>query len=157
MVLNKAAYDILIDKYHFKFQVSDRIGNDLISSGDHELCLALKRIGYRIFYSESLIFKHYMPEKRTQINYYKNLFLSFGKSNAMLFVYFVDESNINNIKNDYRYICIRCCKNIIKTWIILILTGYYTSFNKYKYISELHYMYNNLGILKRMLMLKKLS
>jgi glycosyltransferase involved in cell wall biosynthesis len=154
MVLNKAAYNILVQQYHFQFQVSDRVADNLMSSGDHELCLALRLIGYKIFYSRSLRFKHFIPERRTCISYYKKLFLSFGKSDAMLFVYFVDKSNLDSIKNDYRYVCLRCCKNIIKTWMRLTFTGYYVGLNKYKYISTLQNLYNNLGILKRMLILR---
>lgn len=154
MVVNKVAYNILLKEYDFKFQVSDRMGNSLMSSGDHELCLALKRIGYKIFYSESLVFSHFIPEKRTRLHYYKKLFFSLGKSNAMLYVYSVNKSGINNIKNDYRYICMRCFKNVLKSWIVLILKGYYFSSNKYMYIGVLDCLYNNLGFLKRMLMLK---
>jgi glycosyltransferase involved in cell wall biosynthesis len=149
MVLNKAAYNTLIEKFNFKFQVSDRKGDNLISSGDHEICLALKRIGYKILYSKSLVFKHYIPKRRTSLTYYKNLFISFGKSYAMLSIYFVDRSTLNSIKNDYRYICLRCGKNMVKTWIKLLFTGYYTSSNKYKYINSLHHLYNNLGILQQ--------
>lgn len=150
MVLNKTAFKILKEKYNFKFQVSDRIGDSLISSGDHELCLALKHIGFRILFYKSLIFKHYIPERRTSLKYYKKLFLSFGMSDAMLNVYFINKNNINSIKNDYRYICVRCTKNIIKIGFKLIFSGYFTSTDKYKYLSDVHHLYNNLGILKRM-------
>jgi len=156
MVLNKAAFNVLRDQFNFEFQVSDRMGNNLLSSGDHELCLALKQIGYRIYYFKSLVFKHYIPAKRTSLKYYKELFFSFGMSDAMLSVYFIDRNNINSIKNDYRYICMRCTKNIIKRWFTLLFKGYYFSFNKYKYLFHLHHLYNNLGMLKTM-MLKKNS
>ena len=154
MVLNKSAFNILKEEFDFEFQVSDRIGNNLISSGDHELCLALKQIGYRIFYSKSLAFKHYIPANRTSLKYYKELFLSFGLSDAMLNVYFIDKNDLNSIKNDYRYICVRTTKNIMKTWLKLFFKGYYFDTDKYKYISYLHYMYNNLGMLKNMLVTK---
>lgn len=154
MVINKLAYQILIKEYDFEFQVDDRTGNKLTSSGDHELCLALKQIGYRIFYSKRLVFKHYIPEKRTRISYYKLLFLSFGESNARLLVYFVNKASLNSIKNDYRYVCLRCCKHIIQTWIVMAFSGYYFSSDKYKYIDHLHHLYSNFGILKRMLILR---
>lgn len=154
MVVNKAAYHSLTKEYNFEFQVSDRTGNKLTSSGDHELCLALKLIGYKIFYSKRLVFKHYIPEKRTHINYYKKLFLSFGASDARLLVYFTDQTNINNVKSDYRYVCLRCCKQIVITWIILICSGYYFSSDKYKYINHLSNLYSHLGILKELLILR---
>ncbi|MEO6734254.1 MAG: glycosyltransferase [Ferruginibacter sp.] len=154
LVLNKAAYNLLIEKFIFHFQVSDRIGDSLASSGDHELCLALKCIGYKIYYNEALTFKHYIPQRRTTINYYKNLFLSFGKSDTMLLMYFVNRENLNGIKVDYRYRCMRYFKNIIKTWLALLFTGYYTSSDKYKYIDALHVLYSNIGSLKRTLLMK---
>ncbi|MEO6719210.1 MAG: glycosyltransferase [Ferruginibacter sp.] len=154
LVLNKAAYNELIEKYNFYFQVSDRIGDNLASSGDHELCLALKRIGYKIFYSETLTFKHYIPQRRTTISYYKKLFLSFGESDAMLLMYFVNKENLNGIKADYRYRCLRCCKNIIKTWLVMVFTGYYSSPDKHKYVDLLHNLYGNIGNLKRSLLMK---
>jgi glycosyltransferase involved in cell wall biosynthesis len=154
MVINKSAYNTLLHQYNFKFQVSDRVGNNLISSGDQELCLALKKIGFKIFYSKSLRFRHYIPRNRTTIGYYKKLFLSFGKSYAMLLVYFIDRNTISSLKNDYRYICLRCVKNVIATWIQLLLAGFYTGANKYKYINEMHYLYNNIGIIKRMFLIK---
>ena len=154
LILNKSAYNELIEKFDFNFQVSDRIGDSLASSGDHELCLALKRIGYKIFYSETLTFKHYIPKRRTTISYYKKLFLSFGKSDTMLLMYSITRENLNGIKVDYRYRCIRYLKNIIKTWLILLFTGYYTSSDKYKYIDALHRLYSNIGSLKRTLIMK---
>lgn len=154
LVLNKEAYNVLIEKFNFDFQVSDRIGDSLASSGDHELCLALKRIGYKIYYNEMLTFKHYIPKRRTTISYYKNLFLSFGKSDTMLLMYFVNRDHLNGIKVDYRYRCIRYFKNIIKTWLALLFSGYYTSSDKYKYIDTLHALYSNIGSLKRTLLMK---
>ena len=154
LVLNKAAYNQLIEKFNFNFQVSDRIGDNLASSGDHELCLALKRIGYKIFYCDTLTFKHYIPQRRTTISYYKKLFLSFGESDTMLLMYFVNRENLNGIKVDYRYRCIRYFKNIIKTWLALLFTGYYASSDKYQYIDALHHLYSNVGSLKRTLLMK---
>ncbi|MEO6549465.1 MAG: glycosyltransferase [Ferruginibacter sp.] len=154
MVLNKTAYNILLEKYDFSFQVSDRIGENLASSGDHELCLALKRIGYKIFYSEDLKFEHYIPQKRTTIPYYKQLFLSFGKSDTMLMTYSLNRENYHGIKVDYRYRCLRHAKNIAKSWLRLLFTGYYTNPDKHKYIDVLHSLYGNIGSLKMTLLMK---
>ena len=148
MVVNKEAFYDLVNNYQFRFQVSDRKGAALNSSGDHELCLALRSIGYRIYFSRKLTFRHYIPKQRTEIGYYKKLFLSFGKSDASLFPYSIDNANANSIKNDYRYICLRCCRNIVTTWLKLVFTGYYYRQDKYKYIDSLHSLYNNLGVLK---------
>lgn len=150
MILNKTAYEILTDRFQFRFQLSDRIMNNLLSSGDHELCLALKKIGFRIFNSKNLRFKHYIPDYRTTIKYYKKLFLGFGISYAMLHVYRVSKKDLNNLKNDYRYIVLRCLKNILFIRTKLLINGYYFD-NKYKYLDELHILYNCIGQLKVML------
>jgi len=154
MVLNKSAYNQLKEKFQFQFQVSDRINNTLLSSGDHELCLALKKIGYKIFYSRQLKFKHYIPESRTTITYYKKLFYGFGVSYAMLHVYRVNKNNLNNIKNDYRYIAVRCLKTIFLVNGKLLINGYYFNSNKYKYLGQLHHLYNAFGQLKTVIKIK---
>src|SRR5918993_3334590 len=102
MILNKRAFVELKEKYSFQFQVTDRIGDLLISSGDHELCLALTKMGYRIFYSRMLQFKHFIPAHRTSIAYYKKLFLGFGVSYALLRVYAIKKHQVNSFVNDYR-------------------------------------------------------
>jgi glycosyltransferase involved in cell wall biosynthesis len=156
MVLNKVGFERLLKEFDFEFQASDRVGDSLSSSGDHELCLALRKIEYKIYYSKNLSFKHYIPEKRTTIKYYKSLFYSFGKSAAYLLVYFVDSSNQNSIKNDYRYICMRCGKIIIQSWLTLLFAGYYVGLNKYKYLHYLHYLYDNIGMFKVLLSRKNI-
>jgi glycosyltransferase involved in cell wall biosynthesis len=148
LILNKAAYNTLKEKFQFKFLLSDRIGDNLVSSGDHELCLALRKIDFRIFNAKALKFKHYIPAYRTTIEYYKKLFLGFGMSYAMLHVYKVTQGTLNNIKNDYRYIAARCLKNILKIEIKLLITGYHFTSNKYKYLDRVHLLFSNIGQLK---------
>jgi glycosyltransferase involved in cell wall biosynthesis len=156
MIVSKTAYRLLKEKFKFQFILSDRIGNNLVSSGDHELCLALRKIGYRIFYSKDLHFKHYIPGNRTTIKYYKKLFFAFGISYAMLHVYRVNKINLNSVKNDYRYIVFRCLKNILSLRIKLFIRGYYFNNNKYKYLDELHLLYSNIGQLKTILKMRNL-
>jgi glycosyltransferase involved in cell wall biosynthesis len=148
MVLNRAAYKTLKEKFQFQFLLSDRVGDTLVSSGDHELCLALRKIGFRIFNSKALKFKHYIPNNRITIAYYKKLFFGFGMSYALLHVYKVTKGTLNNIKNDYRYIAARCIKNILKMEIKLLITGYYFTANKYKYLDNVHLLFSNIGQLK---------
>lgn len=147
MILNKNAFKKLREEFKFEFVLTDRIGNSLVSSGDHELCLALRKIGYKIFYSKSLKFEHFIPKNRTTIHYYKRLFLGFGVSYALLHIYRINKKNVNDIRNDYRYICMRGIKNIITATGKLVFKGYHFSANKYKYVDDLHQLYNNIGIL----------
>jgi glycosyltransferase involved in cell wall biosynthesis len=153
MILNKSAYHLLTNHYKFNFLVSDRLGGNLLSSGDHELCLALKKIGYRIFYNESLEFKHYIPANRTTIPYYKKLFLGFGSSYAMLQAYRVSVRK-PNIKDDYRYVIIQCFKKALSASFKLLTSGYYFQREKYKHVDTLHGLYTNIGQVKAMMKLK---
>jgi len=151
MVLNKKAFERLREEFGFEFILSDRIGSSLISSGDHELCMAIRKIGYNIFYSKSLKFEHFIPKNRTTIAYYKRLFLGFGVSYALLHIYRINKQNVHDIRNDYRYMCLRAVKNILSAKARLVLKGYHFSANKYKYVDDLHQLYNNMGILNTFL------
>jgi glycosyltransferase involved in cell wall biosynthesis len=156
MILNKLAFVELKEKFDFNFLVSDRIGNLLISSGDHELCLALKRIGYRVFYSRSLQFQHFIPARRTSIDYYKKLFLGFGISYALLHAYRVRKGEEEKKENDYRYICMRCVKSILVLRLRLLTSGYYFKKNKYKFVDIIHQLYSNMGMLTTFLRVKNM-
>lgn len=145
MVVNKQAFNILKLKYRFDFQVSDRLENRLLSSGDHELCLAIKKIGFRIYLSDKLSFRHFIPHSRTTIPYYKKLFFGFGTAYAMLQVYRVNPMEINSLRNDYRYNMLRCLKKIISLQIKLLTNGYYLNNSKYKYVDILHALYSSRG------------
>lgn len=148
MVVNKAAFDALFTDYQFEFLLSDRIGKQLISSGDQELCMALVKTGYRVYSSDKLTFRHYIPMVRTTIPYYKKLYFGFGLSYALLWVYGIKKNEINSFKNDYRYICLRSIKIICISVFKLFFKGYYFGINKYKHLHLIHQLYNNAGMVK---------
>lgn len=54
--------------------VSDRKGAVLTSGGDGEVSAWFIFSGYRLFYSDKLIFKHYMPTARLTDEYFNNFF-----------------------------------------------------------------------------------
>ena len=60
---NKAIYDCL-DKEGFKPILLGRIGNKMTSGEDREMCLIVRKLGYKIYYDSSLISGHYMPISR---------------------------------------------------------------------------------------------
>lgn len=62
-VLRKPAYDRLID-HGFVPLLTDRLGYQLSSGGDHELCYALVLAGYEIWYDEKLVFHHFITANR---------------------------------------------------------------------------------------------
>jgi glycosyltransferase involved in cell wall biosynthesis len=64
--------------------LSDRIGNKVISGGDHELCIALRLAGYKLYYDERLVFTHYMISSRLNWEWYLN-FIKNGSISSMFF------------------------------------------------------------------------
>lgn len=154
MILNKNAFLELINKYQFEFQTTGRIGASLISGEDHELCLALIMIGYKISWTKKLQFSHYIPKNRTEINYYKKLFLGFGLSNPLLIGYGLDKINPVNVKNDYRYISIRNIKNIISVYFKIIYHRNILQKSEYQILDLIQELYTNLGSLKTTIRVK---
>jgi glycosyltransferase involved in cell wall biosynthesis len=64
----------------FISQSSDRVGNNLSSGGDSELCLVFQIAGYLIWYDESLKFKHFIESKRLKLEYLSSLQKGIDKS-----------------------------------------------------------------------------
>ncbi len=61
---------------------SDRKGSKLSSGGDVELCLAINKIGYEIWYNDGLKFQHFIPKERLTTEYLKRLQYSLGYTGA---------------------------------------------------------------------------
>ena len=68
MFLRKEAL-LYLKQSGFNSLLSDRKGEALSSGGDLELCLALRITGWKLYFSEELYFKHYMPEGRLTEDY----------------------------------------------------------------------------------------
>lgn len=154
MILNKNAFLELKNKYQFEFQTTGRIGTSLISGEDHELCLALIMIGYKISWTKKLQFHHYIPRSRTEINYYKKLFLGFGLSSPLLIGYDLDKIKPINFKNDYRYISLRNIKNIISVYVKIIYQKKILQKSEYQILDLTQELYTNLGSLKTTIRVK---
>jgi glycosyltransferase involved in cell wall biosynthesis len=67
-IIRKSAYQQLKDA-GFRGLLSDRKGSELSSGGDYELCYALVVIGYEIWYSDILKFKHFITKERLTWEY----------------------------------------------------------------------------------------
>ncbi len=67
--------------------LTDRVAGNLSSGGDHELCYILAMTGYDIWYDERLRFKHYMPKKRVEWNYYERFFNEASQSIEVIIPY----------------------------------------------------------------------
>ncbi|GIZ10051.1 glycosyltransferase [Flavobacterium sp. UMI-01] len=148
MIVNKKAFLELIQNYQFEFQATGRIGASLASSEDHELCLALRMIGYEVLWYKRLQFYHYIPKNRTEINYYKKLFLGFGLSSPLLIGYDLDKTNPINIKNDYRYITLRKIKNILSAYLRIFYHRNILQRSEYQILDLIQELYTNIGSFK---------
>jgi len=82
----KSVYD-RIRNNGFNPVLSDRIGPNLSSGGDSELCLAFILGGYRLWYSDRLQLLHYIPANRLSWDYAVRLFKGFGKSEFIFEIY----------------------------------------------------------------------
>jgi glycosyltransferase involved in cell wall biosynthesis len=71
----------------FKSLLSDRKGENLSSGGDSEICKWFLLIGKRLYYSEELIFKHYIPIDRLTKEYFGALYNGFHLSSNAIFMY----------------------------------------------------------------------
>lgn len=57
--------------------ITDRVGNQLSSGGDTEICLRFKLLGFQLFYERDLKFKHFIPAERLNESYRNRLFEGF--------------------------------------------------------------------------------
>ena len=154
MIVNKKAFLELINNYQFEFQATGRIGASLASSEDHELCLAMRMIGYEVVWYKRLQFYHYIPKNRTEINYYKKLFLGFGLSSPLLIGYGLDKKKPIHFKNDYRYISLRNVKNILSASVRIFYQRTILQKSEYQILEVIQELYTNIGSFKTTIKVK---
>src|SRR6185437_1658212 len=68
VILRKSVFNKL-KNVGYQFLLSDRKGNVLTSGGDYELAYAVRLAGYKLWYDDSLNFKHYLPTERFSPDY----------------------------------------------------------------------------------------
>jgi glycosyltransferase involved in cell wall biosynthesis len=73
----------------FKSLLSDRKGAELTSGGDLELSTVLRSKGGKLYFSESMCFKHYMPAERLTEDYLLRMCRGHGRSRPILSEYFL--------------------------------------------------------------------
>ncbi len=120
MIVNKKA---LLELYNDGFVsiAVDRIGNQLTSGGDTELCLALQLLGYKVVYNPTLKFEHFISSSKLRFGYCAKLVSGIGYSSDLLFPYraYLDSNNsfpfpsFKSFKNEL--------KQLLFSSIILIL------------------------------------
>lgn len=69
------------------FLLTDRNGTNLTSGGDSEICKWFLIAGYRLWYDETLVFKHFIPQNRLSREYLPKLFIGFDRAAPILFEY----------------------------------------------------------------------
>jgi glycosyltransferase involved in cell wall biosynthesis len=66
----------------FQFMCTDRLGNLLASSGDIELCHAIRALGWRLYYLSALRYQHFIPAERLTWPYLRNLYRGSGRGSV---------------------------------------------------------------------------
>jgi hypothetical protein len=72
MVLRRDAWDELLNR-GFKPLLGGRVGRQLSSGDDTEICYALRLLGYRVFQNHHMTFMHYMEPRRLTRLYFRRL------------------------------------------------------------------------------------
>ena len=67
--------------------LTDRTGAKLTSGGDTELCYIIRLMGFKLWYSDTLTFQHFLPAGRLTEDYLKRLFRSMNESYMLLITY----------------------------------------------------------------------
>jgi glycosyltransferase involved in cell wall biosynthesis len=83
MVIRKAAWNHLLST-NYTFYLSDRKGKSLSSGGDSEICLALRLLGYQLYFDEKLVYHHFIPKERLKWEYVTKMAKGLGNSFAYL-------------------------------------------------------------------------
>jgi glycosyltransferase involved in cell wall biosynthesis len=68
----------------FQFMCTDRLGNLLASSGDTELCYAIRALGWRLYYLSALRYQHFIPAARLTWPYLRNLYRGAGRGSVYI-------------------------------------------------------------------------
>jgi glycosyltransferase involved in cell wall biosynthesis len=87
MVTRKAIFTNAVNSA-FPSILTDRKGKLLSGGGDVEYCLRLQLQGYNIYYSEELVFKHFIPSFRLTEEYRDGLFQGAADAQWILKEYF---------------------------------------------------------------------
>ncbi len=73
----------------FQFLLSDRKGAQLTTGGDTEMCFALRALGWRFWYDEQLLLRHYVPAGRLSWEYACKLLSGMGEASALFNIYLI--------------------------------------------------------------------
>jgi len=86
IAFRKSVYKIVMDGL-FPSLLLDRKGNELSAGGDSEMCLRFIIIGYKLYYTNKLKFKHLITANRLTLEYRIKLWDGFLESDKVLHKY----------------------------------------------------------------------
>jgi glycosyltransferase involved in cell wall biosynthesis len=140
-VIRKSAYNI-IREAGFRSLLTDRLGKELSSGGDYELCYALVMAGYDIWYDERLTFKHYIPKDRFTREYYLK--------------YLKESSKCFEVLEPYKIICERKFINF-KNFRIMMYKLLFYYIRRYALVNILRRFYKKDSVQETILSLRSYS
>jgi len=120
IVVRKKFFVELYEK-GFTFTLEGRKGNVLTSGEDYELCQAMILAGHKIYYEQTLEFKHYLTKGRLNLEYLIKMNEGFGYSFAFLYpyIYLSATENYSESKS-YSYILFKqVCRTIMKACVTI--------------------------------------
>lgn len=97
ITIRKQAWQRLLDK-GFQSILTGRKGAVLTAGEDHELCLALRLSGWRLWYEPRLKFHHFIPPSRLEWNYLRRLKHGFGAGSVGLDPYIFALKNSSGLE-----------------------------------------------------------
>ena len=81
LTLRKKAWNDLTEN-GFEPTLSGRTGKKMTAGEDTEICYALRLAGWRLWYSEELVLRHFIPAERLTIAYLTRLRCGFGRQST---------------------------------------------------------------------------
>jgi len=102
--VRKLIYDYLFEN-NWKPLLEGRVGNTQSAGADSEMCLITRHLGYKIFYSNDLHFKHFTAKHRITWERLKNMTQGFGESDVFTLPYkilYYDRCCKSSIFNSFR-------------------------------------------------------
>lgn len=137
MVLKKEVWNELKER-GFDAVLSDRKGKSLSSGGDTELTLAIRLLGYRLWFDERLYFKHFMTSGRLNLNYLSQLRNAMVYSNFICSAY-IDELNDRPIMRSNIELPVKGFKDVLRR-IKWLITGDYETKEQSRIFFKLVYL-----------------
>lgn len=146
LCIKKTVFNQLIER-KFSFILSGRKGKKLSSGEDSELSYAVRLIGYDLYYSPNLKFKHIMSQNRLTFSYLTRLFSAFGRSQVILELYRAalfsyPSSRPRFVFNTYLSIILSII-NLVKTIAFYSFDSIFNKKNKDNDILMAHFTFNS--------------